>query len=828
MKNRKLSRYCQRLALFVLLLPLVAAAQTNEILILLQEQTYDCATGQATVKVHIINRDPLGNANGYNTTYDIHLGSSSQIVGRYLPNGNDDVEFTGAYTPGQDIVITAAGVNNNNAPQVEYRFVGITPGSPAPTISTTATMPLCNGASATLTASGGSGMYIWSNGVTSQSSITVNTPGTYTVRVAGSCGLSAPSNAIVVTAGVALAAPTVSPSGNQQLCNGESVTLSATGTDVMWSNGATGNSITVNTAGTYYAYDRNVCGNSANSNAVTITTVVCPTPLPGSSFFVCPGALKTLDAGAGYDTYEWSNGATTQTIAVGPGTYSVTVSRQGCFASSAPVTVGYYSVTTPTITPSGATTFCAGGSVTLTASAGISYNWSNGANTNSITASAAGTYYVSVTDANGCTATSAAINVNLHPLSVAVAVIAGSTSVCQNGGSPVVSFIGSGGTAPYTFTYTINGGSNQTITTTSGNSVTVAAPTNTAGAYTYSLVSVSDANCSAPVSGMATITVNALPTATISGDAAVCRNATAPIVTFTGAGGVAPYTFSYKINNGELQTITTVSGNSTSVSVPKDAAGSFVYTLVGVQEGNGCVNAASGAATVVVNPLPTASISGNAVVCQNAASPIITFTGANGTAPYSFSYRVNSGSVQTVSGSTLSVPTNTAGSFTYTLISVSDANCSNAASDNVTIVVNPQAVKAIISTVQSHLCNGETGTIKVSNYVSGNSYVWYKDGVLFTTTTNDAVQVTLAGSYTVVSVSPNGCAAATASNAVIITTGSVPTPIITGSLKVCDGGRTLLAAVNAPYDKWRWSKPPLYDKALGEDSSFFLKPGSIS
>src|SRR5204862_248655 len=70
---------------------------------------------------------------------------------------------------------------------------------------------------------------------------------------------------------------------------------------------------------------------------------------------------------------------------------------------------------TPAITPSGATTFCAGGSVTLTAPAGFTYSWSSGATTQSIVVTTAGNYSVTVTNANGCSATSAATAVTVNP-----------------------------------------------------------------------------------------------------------------------------------------------------------------------------------------------------------------------------------------------------------------------------------------------------------------------------------------------------------------------------------------------------------------------------
>lgn len=933
---------------------------------------------------------------------------------------------------GSSISVTAPG----NYYAVATNSCGVSGASNTITISTNQTPAapfvlnnggtlLCNGASVTLSTSPSFGGTIrWNTGA-SGNSLSVSTAGDYYAYEANGCGNGSNSNVVAITTTSTPAAPTVTPAGDQLLCNGASVTLTSSGSNVLWSNAATGNTITTFVAGAYYAIDRNACGNSAQSNIVNVTTVVCPTPAPGSSYFVCPGALKTLDAGAGYDTYEWSNGATTRTIAVGPGTYTVTVSKQGCFATSAAVTVGYYTVTTPTISASGATIFCAGGTVTLLSSPGSAYSWNTGATSSSINVNTPGAYFVTVTDANGCQATSAAVNVTVNPLPIATisgnasvcqngtapvvvftgsggappytfsyrvnsgsvqtvtttsgnsvsvsvptgnagnfvyelvsvqessstacsnsasgsvtvsvnalpsasisgnanvcknsaspailfsatggsgpytftyringganqivtttsgnsasvsvptiatgtlvyslvsvqepsgcannasgiatvtinplpdASITGSATVCQGNGSPVISFSGSGGVAPYKFTYTINGGAQQTITTSTGNSVSLSVPTSTAGDFVYTLVSVQESSgtaCVNTANGSVTVTVRALPTSSISGTTTLCKNATAPSIVFTGNGGTAPYTFGYRINGGALQTVTTSSGNTVSVQVPTGTEGTFTYTLVSVQEAGStaCSNTASGSATITVNPLPTATITGNTSVCQNGTAPLVTFTGAGGVAPYTFVYRVGSGSNQTVistgNTATVTVPVSTAGSFTYTLVGVQDASstaCSNSASGSVTIVVNPQPVKAIITANNMHLCNGETGTLKVTNYVSGSTYYWYKDGALINTTTTDAIQVTTSGSYTVLVVNASGCAAATYSDAIVITTGSVTTPVITGSLKVCEGGRTMLTARSndeKAYDGWRWTGPP-GGRLLSEDSSFFVGAG---
>src|SRR5450756_737433 len=159
----------------------------------------------------------------------------------------------------------------------------------------------------------------------------------------------------------------------------------------------------------------------------------------------------------------------------------------------------------------------------------------------------------------------------------------------------------------------MNSSTPQTVTTTTGNSVTVTAPVTTAGPFVYALTGVKDGTstaCTQPQTGTATVTVNPLPTATIGSDASVCVGGTAPVITFTGAGGTAPYTFTYTINSGTPQTVTTTTGNSVTVTAPVTTAGPFVYALTGVKDGTStaCTQPHTACATVTVNPLPTATI----------------------------------------------------------------------------------------------------------------------------------------------------------------------------------------------------------------------------
>lgn len=1018
------------------------------------------STGQTGASISVSNAGTYYATNtnacgtsGNSNTVAISTGSTpaapsiSSSNGTQLCNGSSTTlaasGVTGAVTwstgqTGGSISVSSAGnyyayqSNSCGTSGNSNTVVISTGGTPAaPTVSSSNGTFLCNGSSTVLSASvSGGGTIKWSTGQTGNT-ITVTTPGNYFAWEQNSCGNSANSNTVVITTGSVPAAPTVTPGYNQLLCNGATANLVSTGSSVSWSNGASGNNLTVSVAGTYYAVDHNACGNSSPSNQIVVTTGSCPLPTPGTSYTICPGTLKTLDAGAGFDSYAWSNGATTRTINVGPGNYSVTVTKEGCTALSGSVMVNYFTVVAPVISASGSTTFCSGGSVTLSSTPAAAYLWNTGASGSAINVSTAGSFNVTVTDNNGCQSTSNTITTFVNALPGAS--ISGSTSVCQNSVSPSVTFSGSAGTAPYTFSYRVNGGTVQTVTTTSGSSVSVSAPTTGAGSFTYSLVSVSESSstgCSAAASGSATVVVNPLPTASVAGTTTVCQNASAPSVVFTGANGVAPYTFVYRVNGGAAQSVATSSGNSVAVAAPTGSAGTFTYSLLSVTDASStsCGNTASGSATITVNPLPSATLSGTTAVCQNASSPSITFTGSLGTAPYTFTYSINGGSAMTVTTSggnsaTISAPTTTAGlftytllgvqdasstscsatvggsttvrvnelpvasvsgntsvcqnsaspsvvfsatggtapytfvyringganisvsttlgnsmgvpvvtstpgSFTYTLVSVTDASstaCSNSATGSVTVNVNalplasisgttavcqntssPSVVftgslgtapytftyringganqtvttvtgnsvtisvpttasgsfvytlisvqdassttcaasvsgdatvtiyslpdAALIAADNAHLCNGSSGAIKILNYTSGYSYQWNFNAAPFRLSTKDTIINNQPGKFTVQAINAQGCKAAALSNEVQITIGTVPAPVILGSRKVCEGGKTELIATNAgqPFEVWRWTDPPesiSSRKTFGWNSNFFAGAG---
>lgn len=487
----------------------------------------------------------------------------------------------------------------------------------------------------------------------------------------------------------------------------------------------------------------------------------------------CEGASTILAAPSeGIQSWTWSTGATTPQITVTqPGTYTVSVLPIGSAPECAALLTYNASIFPPvessfTVAPP---TLCVGGSVDVTNNStiepgsstitGYQWNFGDGITTPMSTGTinsvpqTTGTYTqanhvynvlgnqtisLTVESSDGCTSTS---QIPVNVIEGPEAVITGSNTVCNGDPDPQITFTGSLTTGPYTFTYNINGGPDQYVTTTAPNSsVTIPVPTSPAGTYNYNLTYVLDpttAQCEQPQTGTATIVVNPLPTATIGTDVVVCQGEPAQTITFTGTNGVpnTNYQFAYSVNGGATQTINSPAGSPTAtITIPTTVADTFVYTLYTVTDlTTNCsdtVNGGANISTVIVNPMPDATISGSTVVCQNDAQPTITLTGTNSHGNYTFTYNINGGATQTVSATgtntvVINVPTNTATTYTYELLTVTDpaSGCSQNINETQVIVVNPLPT-ATIGT-NATVCQGapaQTITFTGANGVAGTNY----------------------------------------------------------------------------------------------------------
>jgi hypothetical protein len=251
---------------------------------------------------------------------------------------------------------------------------------------------------------------------------------------------------------------------------------------------------------------------SSRTVAVNALPAATVTPLGATTF--CQGGSVTLRASEGA-SYLWSNGATTRDITVSAsGSYSVTVSDGTCSATSTATSVTVNPLPAATVTPLGSTTFCQGGSVTLRASEGASYLWSNGATTRDITVSASGSYSVAVSDGN-CSATSTATAVTVNPLPPATIAVEGSLALCPNASVTL--------RAPAGYSYLwSNGATTEAITVTEG------------GNYT---VRVSSATCSATSAPVTVTNLAATRIDTQPSNITILRNKTGQLsVTATAAG----------------------------------------------------------------------------------------------------------------------------------------------------------------------------------------------------------------------------------------------------------------------------------------------------
>jgi hypothetical protein len=325
---------------------------------------------------------------------------------------------------------------------------------------------ICQGDSLLMTATAVPGAtYQWKQGGanvgTNATTYYAKTAAGYTVTVTDpvtSCAATSATTTLTVNARPTAA---VTPSGNQAICAGDSLQLTATtvsGANYQWKRGTT--NVGTN-ATTYYAkeagnYTVTVTNPSTNCAATSSATVVTVNPLPtavittpGGVTSICQGDSLQLTATAvSGASYQWKLGgvnigtnATTYHASV-PGNYTVTVTNTAtnCSATSAAKTVDVHSLPTATVTAGGPTILCAGDSVVLTAGAGTgySYQWKNGT-TNvgngsaTYAAHTTGSYKVVVTDGGtGCKDSTQEVEVTVFTRP-AVMLGPGDTAFCEGG-----------------------------------------------------------------------------------------------------------------------------------------------------------------------------------------------------------------------------------------------------------------------------------------------------------------------------------------------------------------------------------------------------------
>ncbi|HMQ83113.1 MAG TPA: gliding motility-associated C-terminal domain-containing protein [Saprospiraceae bacterium] len=269
-----------------------------------------------------------------------------------------------------------------------------------PVLNMPDTISFCAGQNAVLSAGAGFVSYLWNDNSTN-ATLFINQSGMYSVTVVDGNGCAASDTTIVIE----WPEPDPGIASEYMICPGGSVTVSAQSGFALyfWSTSETTESITLDQPGLYdlLVVDVNGCGSITNFEVIESTLL--PLEISGDTL-LCFGEESLLDAGSGYATYGWQDGAETQQLLVSDaGIYAVTVTdANGCVLTDS---VEVMEIAAPVLNLPDSLGFCDGLQEVLFAGFGFdSYEWSTTSINPSITVTDAGTYSVTVSNAAGCTA----------------------------------------------------------------------------------------------------------------------------------------------------------------------------------------------------------------------------------------------------------------------------------------------------------------------------------------------------------------------------------------------------------------------------------------
>lgn len=481
----------------------------------------------------------------------------------------------------------------------------------------------------------------------------------------------------------------------------------------LWSTGATTASIGGLPSGIYTV----TVTDSEGCEATGTGTVTEPPLLIANATSQNPVCIDDNDGSASVSvsggtqpyTYLWSTGATTVSImGLAPGGYSVTVTdANGCTAidnvvitplSNLNVSLQSNNESCPDQNDGTVTAFPIGGVQPIT------YSWSTGANTQSISGLAPGIYAVTVTDAQGCQDVEATTILPAPDLTIST--ISNDVTVCNGtDGSAMVTV--TDGEGPFAYNWS-NGETTQSISNLPG------------GTY---MVTVTDANgCTATDAVLITTPPN-LFASVITSESSVCLGESASTATATVSGGTPPFTYLW--NTG-----------ATTQQITGLGAGTYTVT---VTDAALCSDVAS--ATIEAAPSLDVTLSGDETVCDPEGEGFVTATPIGGTPP--FTYNWSNGAATTSIGN---LPEGT-----YT-VTVTDAlGCTAIESINVDIV--DDFILDII--VTNPLCPEDTnGSILAEGWGGTPPYIYqWSNGV----TGTPLLENIGAGNYGVTVTDQNGC-----------------------------------------------------------------------
>ena len=707
--------------------------------------------------------------------------------------------------------VTVTAANGCTATASSVVSQNITP--PVASVSPATATLTCASPSATLTAGGGSS-YNWGGGITTATN-TVNSPSTYTVTVTDANGCTATASATITQSNTPPVV-SISPASASLTCIAPSVTLTANGAGTYnWGGGITTATNTVNTANTYSVTVTDVNGCTASASAVVSQNTTPPVAAinSGSTALTCATASIVLTATGG-GTYDWGGGLTTTTNTVStPNTYGVTVTgANGCTATTSSVITQNITPPVAGISPASATLTCTTPSATLTASGGGTYDWGGGITTTTNTVNSPNTYNVTVTAANGCTATASSVisqsitvpPATISPVAITLDCITPSTTLTASGGT---SYNWGGGIT--TTTNTVNTASTYTVTVTDVNGCTATASSVVSQNITPPVVAVSPANAS-----LNCVTASVVLTASgggtydwgggITTTTTTVNSANTYTVTVTGANGCTATSSSIVIQDftPPATTMSPASGTltCTTASIALVAGGGVSYDWGGgIITATNTINTAN-TYTVTATGANGCTATASSVITQNITPPVAGVTPASAIltcATASVTLTASGGATYDWGGGITTVTNTVVSPNTYTVTAIGNNGCTATASSVVSQdIATPNASIAPAATLTCVLLNT---TLTASSTTANASFNW---GGGITTATKT---VSLPGAYTVTVTDPlNGC---TVSSSVNVTQ-TISTPNIsltnTGILSCVNANVTINASSTTPNVTYDW------------------------
>ena len=669
---------------------------------------------------------------------------------------------------------------------------------PTPSASNTATLT-CSTTTAALTASGG-GTYSWSgtgivSGGTTANPI-VNGTGPYLVTVTAANGCTATANTSVAQN---ITPPTPSASNTATLtCATTTAALTATGGGTYnWSgtgivSGGTTDNPIVNGTGPYVVTVTATNGCTATANTSVTQNITPPTPsASNTATLTCATTTAALTATGG-GTYNWSGtgivsgGTTDNPIVNGTGPYVVTVTAtNGCTATANTSVTQNITPPAPTASNSGSLT-CTTTSVTLTGTNGGTYNWSgpgilSGASTANPVVNLIGSYVVTVTAANGCTATA---NTTVSQNTTVPTANAGTTQTLVCGVSSV--------------TLTGSGSAGSNATWLGGVCGSASSFTTTACAPgTYTLIATDAVSTCTNSSTVSVSSSTNVPQATVNAitNSITCTNSVVAIgVTYS---GTDPVTYIWSGPG--------ITGSTTSSVTTANLSGTYNVTITNTS--SNCQSVYSAVVPTNTTPVSANIAPSTSLTCITNTVNLSVTTVPTGT-NYAYSW---SGPGTITNGTTDSPTVNADGSYVVTI-----TDNINGCVGNFTTTVGSNTIAPTLSLTANSLtttCSTPTVTLNASSNADPNStYSWSVSagGTLNNTNTSNPIAGS-GGVYDVaITNTVNGCVSAPQS-ITVTADANIPTFTLTStsvSLTCISSSETVTLTSTSPDLTYSWSPAP--------------------